>query len=192
MTRFDAPEHVVRWQKDQHTYPAIHNAMADATTRLTAAGEHVLDLGCSTGLLGRQMADRGRIVSAMDADGRAMGLGLAAGVFDGIPTMLTRIGPKTMGEALDWIARQGPSAVMARRIFPELHDALGPEGLATFALGLAKVGVSLIILEGRMPSNRMTHPLCTADLEVQALSGAWEPLDAGLGYAHVRVLHRRL
>jgi predicted TPR repeat methyltransferase len=189
MSRFDAPEYVTRWMADRYTYPAIHNAMADATTRLTAPGERVLDLGCSTGLLGRQMADRGRIVSAMDADGRAMGVGLAAGVFEGIPTMLTRIGPKTVGEAVDWIREQAPGTVMARRIFPELSDALGLDGLAAFASELRRVGVSQIILEGRMPSTRMTHPLCTADLEVKALSGSWRALDAGLPWAHVRVLH---
>lgn len=189
MSRFDAPEYVQAWEADHTRYPAIHNAMADATTRVTAPGERVLDLGCSTGLLGRQMADRGRVVAALDADARAITIGVGAGVFEGIPVLRARLAPNSVNEVLGWIKTHRPSTVMARRIFPELSDALGLDGLGRFAAALAQQGVSQIILEGRMPSNRMTHPLCTADLEVAALSGSWQALDVGLPYAHVRVLH---
>lgn len=188
MTRFDAPAYVQTWA-DTGRYPTIHTAMAEVVTTHTAPGEHVLDLGCSTGLLGRQMADRGRVVTALDADERAMMIGREAGVFDGIRYFNTRLTPKTMPDVLNWIADHHPTTVMARRIFPELHDALGTAGLDEFVERLASLGVQQIVLEGRMPSNRMTHPLCTADREVEALSGHWSPLDSGHGYAHVRVLH---
>lgn len=189
MTRFDAPLHVERWQNTGQ-YPTIHNAMAEVVTAHTAPGEHVLDLGCSTGLLGRQMADRGRVVSSLDADHRAIMLGVDAGVFEGMRYFNTRVTPQTVREVIWWIADQHPTTVMARRVFPELHDALGTLGLEDFAAALKRLGVQQIILEGRMPSNRMTHPLCTADREVEALAAAgWKHLDTGHGYAHVRVLH---
>ncbi|KWW97369.1 hypothetical protein LI90_4341 (plasmid) [Carbonactinospora thermoautotrophica] len=174
MTRFDAPEYVHAW-KTRGAYPRIHdNITTVVREELDPTDPGVLlDLGSSTGLLARRLTDAGYLVCAVQEPGRALDHGRKAGVYDGVPVLELRITPVTLPRLLDWVREQHVYAVVARRVFPELYDALGPNSFRDLAVGLRDAGARWIILEGRAPTTRATHPLNCAAREVDALAPAW-------------------
>lgn len=178
--RFDAPEHVRTWQKFSR-YPDIHHDIV-GWTRITVAPSDgtVLDLCSSSGLLGRQLADCGYIVTAVQEPNAAVQLGLDAGVYRGIPLLHARIDGEALPAFLHWVGEQQVETVVARRAFPELWDALGADGFAELARGLVAAGVETIVLEGRAPTRKAVHPLASADAEVDALTPhGWRTSEGG-------------
>lgn len=174
MTRFDDPAYVDAWAK-RGQFPHIHNGIVSLVrTEVEPAGETVLDLCSSTGLLARQLVDVGHYrVVALEQPGPAFDRGRQAGTYDGIPVLAMRLEPDTVDEFLTWLKVERVTTVVARRCFPELHDALG-DAFRTFAASLADAGVQRIVLEGRIASTRTTHRLGTAAREVAALAPHWK------------------
>lgn len=172
--RFDDPAYVDAWVS-RGEFPRIHRPLVQhVLTEADPDDGPVLDLGACTGLLGRQLAGHGYRVFAVQMPGPAHSLGVAAGVFDEIPVLALRIEPDTLEALLGWIQQVGIQTVVARRVFPELWDSLGGVvGFAMLAEGLARAGVTRIVLEGRAVSTRTTHPLGDAAREVAALAPTW-------------------
>ncbi|WP_372672559.1 hypothetical protein [Amycolatopsis kentuckyensis] len=172
--RFDDPSYVDAWGR-AGVFPRIHQGIVQhVLTETEPVDGHVLDLGACTGLLGRQLADNGFTVFAVQEPGPAHDLGRGRGVFDPIPVLDLRVTPDTIGTLVAWIEQVDVRTVIARRVFPELWDALGGKaGFDQLAEGLADAGVERIFLEGRAVSSRTTHPLGDAAREVAALAPTW-------------------
>jgi hypothetical protein len=174
VTRFDDPAYVDAWAQ-RRRFPLIHHGIVSTVrTEVDPDGETVLDLCSSTGLLGRQLVDVGHYrVVALEQPGPALDRGRQAGVYDGIPVLAMRLEPDTVDEFLTWLGVEQVTTVVARRCFPELHDAFGDE-FGAFAAGLAQSGVRRIVLEGRIASSRSVHALGTVTCEVDALAPHWK------------------
>lgn len=171
--RFDAPEYVDAWQASG-VFPTIHDRIVSVTRSEIGPREGtVLDLCSSTGLIGRRLAEAGYRVVACQEPGPALQLGRERGVYDGIPVLDVRITPGTLGRLLAWCEDHQVRTVIARRCFPELWDALGPDDFPVLVRELTEAGVERIVLEGRVASGRSVHPLASAAAEVAAFAGHW-------------------
>lgn len=188
MTRFDDPDYVRDWQ--QHgRFPAIHTRMISAIREeIDPESGVVLDLCSSTGLLGRRLANHGYQVVAVQEPGRALTLGIDAGVYNLVPHLALRITAESLGQLLAWIETQQVRTVVARRCFPELFDQLGPSDFPVLSRELAAAGVERIAMEGRVQSQRTVHPLGSIQQEITALDQHWA---AGPVRGPIAVLTRR-
>ncbi len=183
--RFDSELHLQRW-RDLGEFPAIHRGIAELALRATQGP--MLDLCCSTGLLGQQMLARGRTCLGVDRSEVALATGQAYGIT--LPTVTRDI--VTMA---DWcwlgtlIAQRHIRTVLARRCLPELFtDASMRRYGPNVARLLAEAGVKQLVLEGRRVPSRAVHPLGSADQEALLLVACYR-----LAYSerHLRVLELR-
>lgn len=170
MPVFDAQRLVDAWQS-RGEWPAIHTPVVTMVREVCDPGESLCDLGSSTGLLGRRLAGLGYRVCAVEQPGSALSRGILAGVYDGVPYLGARIQPDTLQVLAGHLQQHGVTTVIARRVFPELWDALGPDEWPRLPAMLLEVGVRRIIVEGRVPSGRTTHPLGIPARERRALTG---------------------
>jgi hypothetical protein len=173
VTRFDCPEYVRAWQ-DTGKFPPIHDgifALLKAKIPVAEDGTTVLDLGSSTGLLSRRMADAGYTVYAIEGSVATSNVGREAGIYDGIEIMRSRLKTEDLRDLREWMHRQEISVVMARRVFPELDDyGVAPQFLARV---FAEAGVKHILVEGRLQRPYATHRLKSLSDEITALGDLW-------------------
>ncbi len=172
MTRFDCPEYIEEW-KTTGGFPTIHNGIFSLLCNvLPDVDGAVLDLGSSTGLLSRRMADVGYTVFAIEGSVATSNVGRAAGVYSGIEVTRARLRPVDMNSFGDWLVTRDIRVVMARRVFPELDDyGCYPQTLARV---FAQAGVQHIFVEGRLPRPNATHRLQTLHDEIAALGPLWQ------------------
>lgn len=172
MTRFDCPEYVDEW-KATGSFPAIHDGIFSLLRNvLPDVDGAVLDLGSSTGLLSRRMADAGYTVFAIEGSVATSNVGRAAGIYSGIEVTRARMRPSDLNSFGDWLAKHDIRVVMARRVFPELDDyGCHPKTLARV---FAEAGVEHIFVEGRLPRPNATHRLQTLIDEIEALGPLWQ------------------
>lgn len=189
--RFNDQAYVEAWKRDR-TYPRIHNAIYQACVdRLD--GTTVLDLCCSTGLLGRRIADCLALpVVAFDGDTDAVNRGLAAGVFSppcAIPVLCQRLAPDTMPGFLGFLGEHHVTQVVARRCLCDLSEVVP---LPDLAAALHAVGVARIVLEGRKLDSRAVHPVGSADAQAAGLTSHFQDVTPHGRYGKdVRILVRR-
>jgi hypothetical protein len=172
VTRFDCPEYIDEW-KATGRFPAIHDGIfAMLQAAVSPEDCRVLDLGSSTGLLSRRMADAGYTVYAIEGSVATSNVGREAGLYDGVEIMRARLRPDDLRSLREWLHTRKIAVVMARRVFPELDDyRLAPPTLARV---FAEAGVEHIFVEGRLPRHNSTHRLSTLDKEIEALGDLWE------------------
>jgi hypothetical protein len=172
MSRFDCPEYVEAWQASG-SFPAIHDGIFSLLSNiLPDLDGSVLDLGSSTGLLSRRMADAGYTVYAIEGSVATSNVGRNAGIYSGIEVLRARLKPRDMGSFAEWLSKRDIKVVMARRVFPELDDyGCHPSFLAQV---FAEAGVEHIFVEGRLPRPNATHRLQTLHDEIAALGPLWE------------------
>ena len=172
MSRFDCPEYVEEW-KAVGAFPSIHDGIFGML--MTTVGPEiggVLDLGSSTGLLSRRMADAGYTVYAIEGSVATSNVGKEAGIYAGIEVLRARLKPRDMGSFSEWLTKRDIRVVMARRVFPELDDyGCHPSFLAKV---FAEAGVGHIFVEGRLPRPNAVHRLRTLADEIAALGSLWE------------------
>jgi hypothetical protein len=158
VTRFDCPEYVRAWQ-DTGKFPPIHDgifALLKAKIPVAEDGTTVLDLGSSTGLLSRRMADAGYTVYAIEGSVATSNVGREAGIYDGIEIMRSRLKTEDLRDL---------------RVFPELDDyGVAPQFLARV---FAEAGVKHILVEGRLQRPYATHRLKSLSDEITALGDLW-------------------
>jgi SAM-dependent methyltransferase len=169
MKRFNSPEHLAKWRATGR-YPLIHDAMSGAAASLVC-GSRLLDLGCSYGLLGARIAyAAGGAAFGIDADADVIAAANEARV--PIKLRCMRVTADTMKELCDFVAAEGITVLIARRVMPELFG----EGIALgvkFAAMLAGAGVDEVLIEGRVVSARSVSALASIDDEVAMLSGSY-------------------
>lgn len=180
MTRFNCPEYVDAW-KDGGKFPNIHNGIFNLITRgVKPEDGNILDLGSSTGLLSRRLADAGYTVYPMEASRVAINEGTEAGVYDDLEVTQFRLRPSRVDEFIDWLTDHQIKVVVARRVFPELDDSGIPPALMSESFITA--GVEHLFVEGRVPRANVKHRLHNLNAEIDALGSLWSL--AGVDFPH--------
>lgn len=164
--RFNAPEHLHAW-KLSHRYPAIHDNIFQLCSS-HMRGLRVLDLCCSTGLLGARVAAYfGADVVGVDADERALNAARAAGL--DIHLVHMHVDSFNLAPLENLIQQHQIQTVLARRCLPELfgHDL---QAGAAFAQMLHRLKVQEVFIEGRVASKAAVNPLASLAGEVDLLA----------------------
>ena len=171
--RFNDPAHLEAW-KDHGGFPTIHAPFLNfIITHLT--GKRVLDLGCSSGLLGQAIQHFCPDVSVhgIDADEKAIEAGKRAGIQMSMTHL--RVTQNTSFWVADLCKTLHVTAVVARRVLPEIFGAY-PAHLWTFAEQLHKAGVAQIFLQGRVAVPNPSNPLSDINKEIEALQGSYRAI----------------
>lgn len=174
--RFDDPAYVADWL-NRDRYPRIHDHVTASVLGNVPSGSTILDLGSCTGLLSRRLSGHGYRMVAVERPGPALDLGVQTGVYDPIDVVPLRVKAGTLPDLAALVEDRQVEWIVARRVFPELWDALGGEQSRFDALAAALKGshVKGMSVEGRVWSPRVTHPLGHLTAEVSALALHWVP-----------------
>lgn len=168
--RYNDQAYVEAWQSGRR-YPTIHNAIFDAAAELLPApakAGRVLDLGCSTGLLGRRLCDHlGYDVAWTDGDEDALQRGLEAGVIESDHYLRCVLTPESIEAFQGFLVDQGVRTVVARRVLCVYSDRTSPDMLREL---FAAAGVERILLEGQRRDRRAVHPFGSADQQVAGMA----------------------
>lgn len=152
-------------------YPKIHDALFSVVATELWRNNNVLDLCCSTGLMGERL--RGIIsggVYGIEADLSAVNKARESGI--SFEILNIKVEPATLGEVVGFIDMCSIGAVVARRCFPELfsHDFnFGRE----FARRMASSGVRQLFIQGRNESCRSKNPLGSLKSEIELVSDSY-------------------
>lgn len=183
--RFNSEEHLTAW-RTAGKYPAIHEAIFSAVATHVCGGS-VLDLCCSTGLLGERMRRQlGLRVVGVEADVKAVTAGLAAGVE--LPVTVMRVEPATLGEFIRVIRANSVTAIVARRCLPELFG-WGLDGLAwgrRWAEAIAAASVTELVIQGRVPTANARNLLPTVQHEIKLLQPTYRAVVTAGQVAYLR------
>lgn len=174
MSRFDSLEHLDRWRATGR-FPRIHDGITALVRSTLPKWAQVADLGSSTGLLTRRLAEHGYEVCGVEADARAIALGEEYGTYgEECPVHPFEVTPDTLADLEGLLA--GTDAVVARRVLPELLDNQVTPAMVGEVL--AEAGVRWIVLEGRAPRAGATHKLAHLGAEIAGLESAgWRVAD---------------
>lgn len=163
MVRFSSEDHLVRW-RETGSFPAIHDDIR-AMVSARAPAKPLLDLCCSTGLLGESLAAEGFTVFGVDCNGKTIRLGVSSGVKMPMTAMTLRV--DNWGMLAEFIALRGIVTIVARRCIPELFTHAREQLHAErFVSMVALAGIEHVFLEGRIRTPRAVHPLRSVDREV--------------------------
>ena len=161
--RFNAAEYVEQW-KENGKYPAIHNAIFSAIN-VHGHGGKMLDLCCSTGLLGKRIAKLGNYsVIGVESDKRAIELAQKLG--NDLPIYEFKINRPNLEAFMDILKNENVTAIAARRCIPELFGEDVPLGM-TFVEGIYEHGVQEVFLEGRVKTKNATNVFNSIEKEIE-------------------------
>lgn len=167
--RFDDPAYLDAY-RDRGEFPRIHYIITRAALAVTEPGDLVMDLGACTGLITRALADKDRRVLAIEPSRRAVQLGKDYGTWGGCMVSGIQVNRATVMDVVRMARDQGVTTVVARRVFPEISESIGVDGVSDFAAALVDAGVRQFVVEGRVPNSRATNPLSNVGREVAALT----------------------
>ena len=171
--RFDSIDYLRDFQA-RGRFPAVHDELFGMVTECTRQ-TRVLDLCCSTGLLGERLRRTGdfETVLGVECDRRAIEAARSHGVVMPITELVIQI--DTLPRLGHLIRQPAIGSVVARRCLPEL---LGddPAMDRRFADTLAEAGVAELFIEGRIVSERATNRLRSIDREIEAVSSRFVPV----------------
>jgi hypothetical protein len=169
--RYDSEEYLQDW-KTGGVFPDIHKPIVDLMAAHVGGREVVLDLCCSTGILGAQIRTRvTRNVVGIEGNLKPIALGRRYGVVQ--PIYEVTITPQTWPEVDKIISHQCVTVVVARRCLSEIFGER-PEWGPVVAQNLKRLGVRRIFLQGRAFSKRSTHPIPNTEAEIRLLAGAYD------------------
>jgi predicted RNA methylase len=164
-------------------FPKIHQAIFKTVAERVVYGG-VVDLCCSTGLLGEQIRSKlSAHVVGIEADTEAILRGVAAGVK--IPIMSAKIDPPKLDVIAEWLRAQGIKTVIARRCFPELFGGRKDFGHA-FVAKIAEIGIGEIVLQGRVVTRNATNELSSLAKEIQLCESHYEVIALSGPCAYLR------
>lgn len=152
---------------ESRRYPRIHDAIWNAAVA-ELSSLTVLDLCCSTGLLGARLRDNLRcqmVWAEQDADAIARGIG--AGAIERGRLWTGTITPETIGSLTGFLIEHGVTGVVARRCLCVISEKC-PLYLVRDAFDTA--GITEVLLEGQAQDVRAVHPFGSADAQVAALA----------------------
>lgn len=161
--RFNDDTYLQEWQAEKK-YPAIHDTIYKAYLEHCGGGTHrVLDLCCSTGLLGQHILDNGGSAIGVDCDPKAREVAKRYGI--SLPIYPLKIVQATL-PLLSKVLKENPcQVVLARRCFPEISNGDWAWG-QQFVRFLHEHGVDKIVIQGRLDKKTNTDMLGEVGKEV--------------------------
>jgi len=165
--RFNSVEYLEAYQRGR--FPRIHKPMFEAVLE-QARGNRILDVCCSTGLLGEHLSTVGFDVIGIERDLEAIAAAKDHGV--GLDITPLSIDRSTAAEVYKLIEAAGVTIIVARRCFSELFREERDFGV-DFCRGIQAAGVNELFLQGRAPTKRATHPIPNLDAEIEVCGGAF-------------------
>jgi hypothetical protein len=159
--RFNAPEYLEDWKNGK--YPNIHKIMFNAV-KLYGQGNNILDLCCSTGLLGTQIAEKlNKTVVGIESSPASIDLAAQYGV--PIPIQQMKLTRETLEPFVTFCNLYNVDTIVARRCVPELFSEDYHFGLE-FVAAIKAIGVKEVFLEGRVKTSTATNIFNSIDLEI--------------------------
>lgn len=172
--RFDSTDYTDTFKR-LGAFPQIHGAIYQLIAE-ELTGSSVLDLCCSTGLLGERIRTGLKVkVCGVDRDVGALLAGEAAGV--AMPVIAMPIVPAAMPGLIAWVKLHGVDTLVARRCFPELFGDDHFFG-RLMAAALRGAGVREVFLQGRQPTPGATTTLPTVYREAELFEGSYRVVRA--------------
>ena len=175
--RYSSDEYVKAYIKNG-SFPKIHEDIALVARKMPDAGKlSAIDLGACTGLLTKRMSLFFKSVTGIESSDDYISRSVP-----GVNIKIFRITPDNVSKLGALIS--GYDAIIARRVFPELHDAKVANFLPPI---FYKAGIKYILLEGRKKVKRPANPLWNADLEARLFSEYYTVIEQ---YKEIRLLRR--
>lgn len=165
MNVYADPKHIATWRRTGR-FPEIHADIA-AFVAENRRGRRALDLCCSIGILGAQLARHFDFVLGVDEDAGALEEGRTAGIAHDLVEL--RVGPATLPEFEALLRQHEVDTVVARRCLPEMLGA-DLDFARDFAEALAAGGVRDLFIEGRKSGKNATHALSNVEAEIAAVA----------------------
>jgi len=159
--RFNAPQYLDDWK--QGKYPSIHKIMFNAV-KLYCKSENVLDLCCSTGLLGTQIKEKlNKNVFGIESNATSIALARQYGI--PIPIQNMKVVPDSLETFVEYCKVFKIDTIVARRCIPELFGEDYHFGLE-FVAAMKAINVKEVFLEGRVKTANATNIFNSIDHEI--------------------------
>lgn len=183
--KFDDKQHVENFVKNG-TYPKIHDNIFSAVVKHAVIDKPIIELGACLGLLSYRMLEAKitKTVLAVEPNLKYIKRGLHG---KGIIWVNAGVNDLNLGRLINTFDAFEAKTLVARRVFPEIAEKTSVETVTNFARLIAKIGVEVIVLEGRQVTKNHKAALWNADLEAKALEPYYREAHA---YGNVRVLHK--
>jgi hypothetical protein len=180
--RFNSIEYLFAYRKTG-IFPAIHKNIASMALD-HVQGRSGLDLCCSHGLLGQQLANRGGYVMAgIDSDFKAVDL---AQIYVDMPVYQIRVDRNNLDKIRNTLYVRDITFIVARRCLPELFGDDLEWGIDFFA-AMREYGVRELVLEGRVKTKNATNALHSLEAEIDLVSDSYTPYQQTGNVAYLRV-----
>jgi|TARA_R110000824_G_scaffold6506_5_gene30068 SAM-dependent methyltransferase len=181
--RFNSIERLEEWCVNGN-YPSIHDRifkMVEDNIR----GGNVLDICCSTGLLGQRIQDElKKTVVGVDADRKSLQNARSYGVDVNLVEM--KIDATNFSPLISVLIKNDIEVIVARRCLSEIFFNHIDQG-AVFAERLLKeTNVREIFIQGRREQPNATHPIPSCSAEVALLGDLWVVEYGGFEMAYLR------
>lgn len=180
--RFNSTEYLEKWEKTGQ-YPKIHNDIAFLFEQYSK-GNRVLDLCCSSGLLGERLHRKlGVHAVGIDGDRIAIEKALKFGVSMQIHHL--KIKRQSLKDVVQIIENDRLNTIIARRCVPELF-ADDIEFGYEFAHQMKNIGIKEIFLEGRAKTKSSNNKLNSLNKEVAVFSEYYKLVKTHKNTAYLR------
>jgi hypothetical protein len=180
--RFNSIEYIFAYSKTG-IFPAIHKNIANMALD-HVQGRSGLDLCCSYGLLGQQLANRGGYVMAgIDSNFKAVDL---AQIYVDMPVYQIRVDRNNLDKIRNTVYVRDITFIVARRCLPELFGDDLEWGIDFFA-AMREYGVRELVLEGRVKTKNATNALHSLEAEIDLVSDSYTPYQQTGNVAYLRV-----
>ena len=180
--RYNSVERLEKWCMEG-MYPSIHDRifeMIDGRIK----GQTVLDLCCSTGLLGQRIQDElNKTVFGVDADKKAFENAASYGV--DVNRTQMRIDASNFDPLIKFIADRGIDVLVARRCLSEVFYSHIDQGPVFAKRLLDETKVREIFIQGRREQPNATHPIPSCDAEVSLFKDFWTEAYTGFEMAYL-------
>jgi hypothetical protein len=162
--RYDAQEYLDAF-REHVQFPAIHDDIA-AVFGEESDAVAVCDLCCNTGLLGERLRRTFNVhVIGIEGDADAVARGTLAGVE--FERLVVTIHASTLPDVVAWLAARPVNTIVARRCLSEL--LIDPFLRHALPRAFADLGIGELVIQGRAPTPRATHPFPSVAEEIDAL-----------------------
>jgi hypothetical protein len=182
--RFNAPEYINEFSSTGQ-FPKIHRNIVDMALN-HVKGRKGLDLCCSHGLLGQQLMQRGNyVMCGIDGDIKAVQLARDHKIqMEILPLAIKKT---TLELIITFIKAQNCSFVVARRCLPELFGDDMEFGIEFFHQ-MREIGITEVMLEGRVATKNAVNPLFSLNAEIDLISQDYTPWQQANNVAYLRAI----
>lgn len=173
--RYDDDSYLEAWQSKRE-YPKIHKNMYELVTA-TITSKTVMDLCCSTGLLGQHVADFGANVIGVEALQKSIDKAKSFGIE--IPLIQLNIDNNSIDVLCEIIANNSVTGIIARRCLSELFvtedkTSIDFKWANLFTKKIVEAGIKEIWVEGRAEQGRSVHPIPNTETEIVCLESLFD------------------